>query len=78
MDKYYLIHIQIMNDGTQAQSVFAYDDRTSAISAFHSTLASDYASQSLKAFTAMVINYHGGTEAREYWDAPAPVDVAED
>ena len=69
MNKFYLVSIQIMKDGTQAQSIFAYDSRTEAVSAFHSTLASNYASDALKAFSALVINYIGGVEECDYWEA---------
>lgn len=66
---YYLISIQKLEE-TTAQSIFAYEDKTSAMSAYHSTLASNYASTTLNGFCVMVINEHGGTEIREYWEKP--------
>ena len=72
MEKYYVVSIQIMKDETQAQSIVAYDDKKSALSAYHSTLASNYISETLKAFSVVCLNYHGGTEAREYWEYVEP------
>lgn len=70
--KYFVISIQNLKSGSTAQSIFAYDTREEALSVYHSTLASNYISESLSGFCTMVINSHGGTEVREFWDAPVP------
>ena len=66
---FYLISIQML-EGSTAQAIYSYGDKTSAMSAYHSTLASNYASTALNGFCVMVINKHGGTEIREYWEKP--------
>ena len=71
--KYYVVSIQNFKAGSYAQSIFAYDTREEALSVYHSTLASNYVSDALSGFCVMVINGHGGTEVREYWEEPIPV-----
>lgn len=72
---YFVISIQNLGEQT-AQSIFAYSSKKEAMSVYHSTLASNYVSDALKGFCTMVVNEHGGTEAREYYDEP--VEVAEE
>ena len=69
--KFFVISIQTTEE-TTSQSIFAYDTKEEALSAYHSTLASDYIATALIAFCAMVVNEHGGTEVREYWEKPEP------
>lgn len=69
---FYVVSIQNLGE-TTAQSIFAYEDRKEAFSAYHSTLASNYVSDALKAFCTMVINEHGGIEAREYYEKPVEI-----
>ena len=66
---YYVISIQKTTEGN-VQAIFAYDSRESALSAYHSTLASNYISETLDGFCVVLINEHGGTEFKEYWDKP--------
>ena len=66
---YYVISIQKTDSGN-AQSIFAYDSRDEALSAYHSTLASNYVSSVLNGFCVILMNEHGGTELKEYWDKP--------
>lgn len=47
--KYYLISIQKLNDDTNPVSIFGYDSQEAVLSAYHSTLASNY------------VNYEAGT-----------------
>ena len=70
---FYVVSIQNLGE-TTAQSIFAYEDRKEAFSAYHSTLASNYVSDAVKGFCTMVLNEHGGTEAREYYDKPVVVE----
>ena len=75
--KYFVVSIQEVEDGTTAQSIFAYDNKDQAFSVYHQTLASNYAASSLQAFCTLIINEHGGTEVREFWDRPTPPPNAE-
>ena len=43
MEKYLLINIQYIKDGSQSQTIADYTDEDDARSAYHSTLASNYA-----------------------------------
>ena len=67
---FYVISIQKTAD-TNPVGIFAYPDKESALAAYHSTLFSNYSNVgNLTSFCTMVINEHGGTEAREYWEKP--------
>lgn len=65
--KYYLINIQFINDGSNPCSIFGYDSRDSALSAFHSILASNYANDNLIKFEVMLITEFGKVEKQEFW-----------
>ena len=78
MNKFYVVSIQKTDDSNPI-SITGYETRESAMSAYHSTLASNYLSESLVSFAVMVINDHAGVEAREYWEEPQPLpDEVED
>ena len=68
--KYYLISIQFLSDGSNPVSILGYDTRESVLSAFHSTLASNYANENVIKFDAMVITEFGKVEKQEYWARP--------
>ena len=72
MASYRVIELQTTKEGIDAQAITAYDDKEKAMMAYHQALAGCYASESLQAFAVMVVNYHGGVEACEYHEAPAP------
>lgn len=63
---YYLISIQIMKDDTKAQSIFAYESQEEALSAYHSTMASNYLSETIKSCSCMVCNEICGVIKTEY------------
>lgn len=63
---YYVVSIQIMKDDTQAQSIFAYESLEDALSAYHSTMASNYLSTTLKSCSCMVCNEICGVIKTEY------------
>lgn len=65
--KNFLISIQYVNDGTNPCGIFAYNDEDSAISAYHSTLASNYANPNLNEFLCMVIDDNGVIIRTEKW-----------
>ena len=67
MEKYYLISIQYVNDGTNPCSIFAYDSREGALGAYHSTLASNYNNPNLIQFLCMVIDENGMVIRQEYY-----------
>lgn len=69
---YYVINIQKTEESTM-QSIFSYTSKSEALSVYHSTLASNYVSDTLRSFCVMVINEHGGTEIKEYYERPYEV-----
>lgn len=69
-DKYYLISVQEVNDGTNPCAIFVYDSEDGALSAYHSTLASNYISTTLNSFLCMIINANGMIIRTENWKKP--------
>lgn len=67
--EYYMLSILTTSGGT-SQTAYGYTTREAALSAYHSTLANNYASTVLLGFCTVLLNQHGGTEAREYWEKP--------
>ena len=70
---YFVINIQKL-EGQTAQNVSAYENKKEALSVYHSTLASNYVSDALLGFAVAVLNEHGGTEIKEYYDEPVVVE----
>jgi len=68
---FYVVSTQTVGE-THPCSIFAFETKEEAMSRYHSTLASDYVAENLDAFAVAVLNEHGGTEVREYWEKPAP------
>ena len=72
---YYIVSIQKMKDETRAQSVFGYATKEEALSVYHSTLASNYISETLALFAVSLLNEHGAVEAHEYWEMASKAEV---
>ena len=72
MSNYYVVTIQ-KTETENPVSIFGYETREEAQSAFHSTLASCYQNENLVEFSVVVLNEHGGTEDREFWVKPSPL-----
>lgn len=78
MATYYLISTQILKDGSTAQSIFPYtneDDSkalANALSAFHSTMASNYISETIEVCSCYVTNIIGGVIETAYIDNRKP------
>ena len=72
MNKYYVVSIQKTEDSNPI-SITGFETREDAMSAYHSTLASNYLSEVLVSFAVDVLNEHGGVEACEFWVKPEPV-----
>ena len=70
MEKYYLISIQYINDGTNPCAIFAYDLREEALGSYHATLASNYNNPNLDGFLCMVIDDTGVIIRTEKWEKP--------
>ena len=69
--RYYVV--TMMKEGSSNPcSIFGYNTREEACSVYHNTLASAYVSATLDAFSVVLLNEHGGTEMREYWERPMP------
>ena len=67
--KYFVVSIQKVGE-TNPCSIFSYDTKEQACSAYHSTLASNYVSETLDAFSVVLLNEHGATEMKEFWEKP--------
>lgn len=67
---YYEIEIQKSKDGVESKAIYSYEDRDKAIAVHHQKMASGMQNENLVSVLNMVINEHGGTETREYWQAP--------
>lgn len=65
--KYFVVSIQKVGE-TAPTSIFAYNSEKEAYSAYHATLASNYISDVLDGFSVAILNEHGGTEIKEYWE----------
>lgn len=63
---FYLISTQIMNDNTKAQSIAAYEELNVAESAYHSTMASNYISETIKTCACMVVDDFGSFRFKKY------------
>ena len=77
MNNYYVVSIQ-KTENSNPISITGYESRDDAMSAYHSTLASNYLSDVLVSFAVLLLNEHGGTEAREFWAAPIPEELPEE
>jgi hypothetical protein len=75
MSKFYEIEIQVDKDGKESKGIYTYEDdnpivaRDKAVAVFHQKMASGMQSTALKSVLNMVVNEHGGTEVKEYWNA---------
>lgn len=56
---FYLISIQYVNDGTKPASLLAYESEKAVISAYYSTLASNYVNDNLDFFSVSIMNEAG-------------------
>ena len=71
--KFYSINIQQPTGAEETvQTIFVYNTKEEALSVYHQNLAYNYTVGTLDAFSCMVINEHGGTEIKEYWEKPEP------
>lgn len=59
---FYVVNIQ-----PEAQSIFKYGNQADALSAYHSTLASNYAA-GLESFSVSVLDHNGSTMVQEYYN----------
>ena len=67
--QYYMLSILTTAGGT-SQTAYGYNSREAALEAYHKTLSNNYASTILLGFCTVLLNQHGGTEAKEYWEKP--------
>lgn len=67
---FYEIEIQVAKDGTESKGMYSYDNRDKAIAVYHQKMASGMQNENLATVLNMVINEHGGTEVKEFWQAP--------
>lgn len=74
--KYFVVSIQKIGENSPC-TITSYDNDKDAYSAYHSILASNYISETLDAFSVVVLNEHGGTEIKEYFVKPLPVSDGE-
>lgn len=74
---YFLVNIQHTNADSFPSSIFPYSDYNEARSAYHSTLASNYAAD-LKGFSVVLLNQYGNTIAQEYNESESSILTEED
>ena len=70
---YYEIEIQTDNEGKDSKGIYSYETRDEALKVFHQKMASGITaglSGTLSKVLNMIINEHGGTEVKEFWQAP--------
>ena len=72
MNHYFVVSTQKTGTSTPV-SVYGYATKEEALSAYHNTLASNYISETLDGFSVVLLNEHGGTEEKEYWEKPVEV-----
>lgn len=65
---YYEIEIQVNKEGTESKGMYSYDSKDKAVAVFHQKMASGMNNENLATVLNMVINEHGGTEVREYFE----------
>ena len=74
-ETYFVANTQETEEG-RIQSLFAYEDKESALSAYHSTCASNYESakaKTLKSFAVALLNVKLYPEVRDVWAEPEPI-----
>lgn len=70
---YYEIEIQTDKEGKDSKGIYSYETRDEALKVFHQKMASGITaglSGTLSKVLNMIINEHGGTEVKEFWQAP--------
>lgn len=70
---YYEIEIQTPVEGQESKGIYSYESKDQAIVVFHQKMASGITAGlagNLSKVLNMVINEHGGTEVREFWEVP--------
>lgn len=67
--KYFVFRVKFLKDGTiKKTEVMDYNTRQKAIAKLFSNIATDMADETLQGSVCVVLNEHGGTEKREYWE----------
>lgn len=78
---FYEIEIQVDKEGKESKGMYSYEDRDKAVAVFHQKMASGMQNENLVSVLNMVINAHGGTEVREYFERavePEPTPESEE
>ena len=75
---YYVVRVKLLLDGTTKKSeLMEYDTRQEAVAKFHSNLGTDMADDTLAGSMCVVLNGHGGTEIKDFWERPVDPDPEE-
>lgn len=70
---YYVVRVKYLKDGTEKRSeLMAYDTLQAAESKFYTNIGTDMNDDTLSGSMCVVLNGHGGTEDKKYWNVPAP------
>ena len=68
MDKYYVMRIKYLKDGTIKKSeVMEYDTEQDALAKFHTNLGTDMVDDTLSGSMCTVINQYGAQITTSYW-----------
>ena len=70
MNTFFVVSVQNMGDGSQPVGIYGYADLNTAMMAYHQTCASNRANKDVASYLCMVLNAHGGTEIKEYYESP--------
>lgn len=69
-EKYYVVRVRYLKDGTVKKSeLMEKDDENAALAKFHSNLGQDMEDETLAGGMCVVINGYGGEVASSYWEA---------
>ena len=71
---YYVVRVKRLKDGTEKKSeLMSYETRQEALAKFHTNMGTDMVDDTLIGSMCVVLNEHGGTEIKDYWQGePAP------
>lgn len=74
---FYVVRVKYLLDGTEKRSeLMAYETQQEAVAKFHNNLGADMSDDTLKGSMCVVLNAHGGTVDKEYWEIPdEPVSI---
>lgn len=78
IEKYYVVRVKYLKDGTEKRSeLMSYADKQTAIAKFHTNLGTDMVDDTLQGSFCTVLNSSGKEVVSEGWHLPEPEPNAE-